>query len=146
VAIRLIRKQTALSNPEIGAAFCTITFSAVTTTVARLNERIKRHRRLRNEAKELEAKPSSVKGDPLTSVAAVDHFLILLLITTKPTNPEPSMRIDGGMGTAPSLTSLPHRMVQCSPTSFVRLRSPTGKVKLSQFVPSSTTADPFEVP
>ena len=61
-AIYLARKHTALSNPEIGAYFGNITFSAVTKTVSRLRTRLNQDQGMEEELLTLEQHLSSVKG------------------------------------------------------------------------------------
>jgi REP element-mobilizing transposase RayT len=62
-AIYLVKKHTAFSNPEIGAYFGNISFSAVTKTVSRLNARMEEDRTMKKEMALLEKKLlSSVKG------------------------------------------------------------------------------------
>ena len=61
-AVYLAKKHTPLSNPEIGAYFGNITFSAVTKTASRLSVRMKEDRTMRKEVEKLEEKLSSVKG------------------------------------------------------------------------------------
>ncbi len=61
-AVYLAKKHTPLSNPQIGAYFGNITFSAVTKTVSRLSARMKEDRTMRKEVDMLEEKLSSVKG------------------------------------------------------------------------------------
>jgi chromosomal replication initiation ATPase DnaA len=61
-AVYLAKKHTSLSNPEIGAYFGNITFSAVTKTASRLSVRMKKDRTMRKEVDVMEKKLSSVKG------------------------------------------------------------------------------------
>jgi len=61
-AVYLSKKYTALSNPEGGAYFGNITFSAVTKIASRLAARMKRDRSTKVEVEKLEKKVSSVKG------------------------------------------------------------------------------------
>ena len=61
-AVYLAKKHTSLSNPEIGAYFGDITFSAVTKTASRLSVRMKEDRTMRKEVDVMEKKLSSVKG------------------------------------------------------------------------------------
>jgi len=61
-AVYLSKKYTALSNPEVGAYFGNITFSAVTKIASRLAARMKRDRSTKVEVEKLEKKVSSVKG------------------------------------------------------------------------------------
>ena len=61
-AVYLARKHTALSNPEIGAYFGNVTFSAVTKIVGRLAARMKEDRKVRREVEKLEKEFPSVRG------------------------------------------------------------------------------------
>ncbi len=61
-AVYLSQKHTALSNPQIGAYFGNVTFSAVTKIVSRLAARMKDDRIVRKEVKKLEKELSTVKG------------------------------------------------------------------------------------
>jgi putative transposase len=61
-ALYLAKKHTPLSNPEIGAAFGNITYSAVTKAMGRLSARMSEDQRLRKEVEELERQMSTVKG------------------------------------------------------------------------------------
>ena len=61
-AVYLSKKHTALSNPQIGAYFGNITFSAVTKIASRLAARMKKDRSARIAVEKLEKKLSSVKG------------------------------------------------------------------------------------
>ncbi len=61
-AVYLSRKHTALSNPQIGAYFGNVTFSAVTKIVSRLAARMKEDRKVRKEVEKLEQELSTVKG------------------------------------------------------------------------------------
>jgi len=63
-AVCLSKKHTALSNPQIGAYFGNITFSAVTKIASRLAARMKKDRSARVAMEKLEKKLSSVKADP----------------------------------------------------------------------------------
>ena len=53
-AVYLAGKHTALSNPQIGAYFGNVTFSAVTKIVSRLEARMKEDRKMRKEVEKLE--------------------------------------------------------------------------------------------
>jgi len=61
-AVYLSRKHTALSNPQIGAYFGNITFSAVTKIVSRLAARMKEDYIVGKEMERLEKILSTVKG------------------------------------------------------------------------------------
>jgi putative transposase len=61
-AVYLVKKLTPLSNPEIGAYFGNITFSAVTKIASRLNARMRENREIGKELEKLERKLSAVKG------------------------------------------------------------------------------------
>jgi putative transposase len=61
-AVYLSRKHTAMSNPQIGAYFGNITFSAVTKIVSRLSLRLKEDRTMQKEMKKLEEELCSVTG------------------------------------------------------------------------------------
>jgi hypothetical protein len=60
-AVYLAKKVTPLSNPEIGAYFGNITFSAVTKIAGRLKARIEEDEGMRKELEKLERKLSSVE-------------------------------------------------------------------------------------
>ncbi len=64
-AVYLVRKHTTLSNPQIGAYFGNITFSAVTKIVSRLAARMKENRPLRKEMERLEEKLCTLKEGSL---------------------------------------------------------------------------------
>jgi chromosomal replication initiation ATPase DnaA len=61
-AVYLSKKHTALSNPQIGAYFGNITFSAVTKIASRLAARMKKDRSAGIAVEKLEKKLSTVKG------------------------------------------------------------------------------------
>jgi len=61
-AVYLARKHTALSNPQLGAYFGNVTYSAVTKIVSRLETRMKEDRMVRKNLEKLEKKLSTVKG------------------------------------------------------------------------------------
>ncbi len=61
-AVYLSRKHTALSNPQIGAYFGNVTYSAVTKIVSRLETRMKEDRKVRENMDKLEKELSAVEG------------------------------------------------------------------------------------
>ena len=61
-AVYLARKHTTLTNPQIGAYFGNVTFSAVAKTVSRLRARMKEDRKVRQALQKLEEELSTVKG------------------------------------------------------------------------------------
>lgn len=61
-AVYLAKKVTPLSNPQIGAYFGDLTFSAVAKIVSRLNARLRENKGTRKELEKLEGKLSYIKG------------------------------------------------------------------------------------
>jgi putative transposase len=61
-AVYLAKKHTPLSNPQIGAYFGNLTFSAVAKIVSRLNARLKENKGTIKELEKVEGKLSIVKG------------------------------------------------------------------------------------
>ena len=61
-AVYLARKQTTLTNPQIGAYFGNVTYSAVTKIVSRLETRMKEDLKVWENMDKLENKLSTVKG------------------------------------------------------------------------------------
>jgi hypothetical protein len=61
-AVYLSRKHTTLTNPQIGAYFGNVTYSAVTKIVSRLETRMKEDQKVRKNMDKLEKKLSAVKG------------------------------------------------------------------------------------
>jgi chromosomal replication initiation ATPase DnaA len=61
-AVYLARKHTTLTNPQIGAYFGNVTFSAVTKIVSRLEARMREDRIVRKEVEKMGKELSTVKG------------------------------------------------------------------------------------
>jgi len=61
-AVYLARKLTTLTNPQIGAYFGNVTYSAVAKTVSRLRERMKEDGTVRRTLEKVERDLSTVKG------------------------------------------------------------------------------------